>query len=93
MGMVVRRETNVWVPSYYKDQMECGVSKEDEHSKAGWQDLSKDLRAFCDSPFRPRGEGMASHFIVTLLEKTTHKVSQRALYRCPASGGPKRVIV
>lgn len=70
--------------------MECGLSKEDEYPKAGWQDLSKDLGAFCDSPFRPRGEEMASHFIVTQLGQTTAQVSPRASYRQAASRGPQR---
>lgn len=86
MRIVVRGEINVWVPIYYKDQMECGLSKEDELPKAGWRDLSKDLGALCDSPFWPRGEETASHFIVSQLGKMI--VRQRAQYRHAASSGP-----
>lgn len=33
---------------------------------------------------------MASHFTITQLEKTTHKLRQKAPFRHPASGEPKR---
>lgn len=90
MRIVVRGEINVWVPIYYKDQMECGLSEEDAHPKAGWRDLSKDLGASCDSPFWPRGEETASHFIVSHLGKMTGSEAKGSVQTCcfqRANGG------
>lgn len=42
MRVVVRGEIKVWVSIYFKGQMGCGLTKEDEHSRAGWPDLSID---------------------------------------------------
>lgn len=81
MRIAVKGEINVWIPIYHKDQMECGLSKEDEHPKAGWRDLSKDLGALCDSPFWPRGE-MASHFMVSQLGKMTGSETKGSVQTC-----------
>lgn len=56
MRMVMREEIKVWVPTCFKDHMECGLSKEQEHPKAGCKTSARPPHILWFSPQAHRGE-------------------------------------